>query len=233
MFGATVRGPGHAREQLPNQDAWLGRLRDRHALITISDGLGSRPDSAHGSRAACRAADQAAAAWAHFPDAEPGAFIRLVHVIWELRVAPKAPADCAATCWAAVWTASGRLLVAGLGDGLALVRQPDGQVQVFSRPASEFTNQTLSLGQTHRVTDWRTLDVVASPGTVVLLATDGVADDLRPERLGDLTQWLVGDLGALPGPQRRWALQRELRNWPTPNHIDDKTLVVLWQPATT
>jgi hypothetical protein len=31
-------------------------------------------------------------------------------------------------------------------------------------------------------------------------------------------------------PSQRWrALQRELKDWPTPHHTDDKTLVVLAQ----
>ena len=62
-----------------------------------------------------------------------------------------------------------------------------------------------------------------------MLATDGVADDLLPERIDGFVQWLMDDFAGM-APSQRWrALQRELKDWPTPHHTDDKTLVVLTQ----
>jgi serine/threonine protein phosphatase PrpC len=229
-FGASVRGPGHTRQKLPNQDAWLVRVRATYAVAAISDGLGSRPDTRRGAQAVCKAAAEAARAWAPYRQAAPEVLIRLLRILWEIRLAPYAPVNCAATCWVVVWMQSGRLVIAGLGDGLALVRRPDGEVTALAREGSSFVNQTQSLGQPHRLADWRTMDLMASSGTIVLLATDGVADDLQPERRGDLAHWLATDLGTLPAWDQRRTLRHELQNWPTPGHVDDKTLVVLWQP---
>ena len=62
----------------------------------------------------------------------------------------------------------------------------------------------------------------------MVLATDGVADDLAPERLDEFTDWLANDIGRLSPPTARWRrLCRELRAWPVPHHLDDKTVAVL------
>lgn len=231
VFGASVRGPTHVAEHTPNQDAWVGRLRRVYALVTVSDGLGSRPQSLTGARAVCWAAGQATAAWAATPQAPTESLIRMMRILWEMRVAPAAPGDCAATCLLALWLATGRLLVVGLGDGLALVRRSDGGVEALKRSPDEFSNRTLSLGQPHQLADWRVVEVdPAPPGTIVVLATDGVAEDLRVDRLSEWAHWLIETYGCQPAQERRRLLQRELRQWPTPGHGDDKTVAVLWRP---
>lgn len=107
------------------------------------------------------------------------------------------------------------------------LRAPDGQVQVLGTQRSGFGNETTGLGIARSTSEWHFLQLPAlAPGTTVLLASDGVAEDLHPERLGDLIRHLVEDYGALQ--HARAALARALRQWPTRGHVDDKTLVVLW-----
>lgn len=85
-MGASVRGPEHRRDGRPNQDAWLGRITREAALAVVCDGLGSRPHSAVGSRAACRAVATATRQWVAGPDSPPELLLRLVHALWNLRV---------------------------------------------------------------------------------------------------------------------------------------------------
>jgi hypothetical protein len=65
----------------------------------------------------------------------------------------------------------------------------------------------------------------------VVLATDGVSDDLDTSRIGDFIRMLVTEFAPLAPPQRWRELCRELTEWPTPHHLDDKTLAVLWIAA--
>ena len=61
-------------------------------------------------------------------------------------------------------------------------------------------------------------------GRTVVLATDGLSDDVIPEKARDFCLWLLS-LGQTE--QRRTLprrLRRELVNWPTPLHCDDKTM---------
>jgi hypothetical protein len=124
------------------------------------------------------------------------------------------------------------LLIAGLGDGLAIIRSKGDDVATYGgRNGATFSDETKALGAPHRIDDWWITK--ASPGATktVVLASDGVADDLDPDRLDDFLEWLTRDLGRL-SPVDRWRqLCRELRNWPVPHHIDDKTLAVLHDKA--
>src|SRR5689334_15794371 len=99
MFGASVRGPRNKREAKSNQDSCL-RVRGAFGhLIVVCDGLGSRPASDLGARTACVAVRQAAGLWPGAGTAaDPAHLVRLVEVLWRLRLAPRTPAECATTC---------------------------------------------------------------------------------------------------------------------------------------
>lgn len=81
----------------------------------------------------------------------------------------------------------------------------------------------MGLGVRHGLTDWGLHTITPlPPGGALILASDGVADDLQPKRWADFVTWLVSDVACDPAPVRR--LQRELRAWPVPHHRDDKTV---------
>jgi len=151
-----------------------------------------------------------------------------------MNIAPLNPDDCATTCLLAYASENGRLSVVGLGDGIALIRKPDGQlIKVIDRSA-DFSNQTKSLGQPHKLDDWKTCNIDCfEPGMAVLLATDGIADDLEPGKLSELIPWITQEYGTLPPSKRFISLHKTLHNWPTPFHKDDKTLALLYRPIKT
>ncbi len=62
---------------------------------------------------------------------------------------------------------------------------------------------------------------------IAVLVTDGIADDLRPDKLGTFLKWLRDDIARKPRAGRATALRQALRQWPTPGHLDDKTVAVL------
>ena len=232
MFGASVRGPRNVRQGRANQDAWTRATGAFGHLIGVCDGLGSRPASDTGARAACRALRRTARLWpagtSPADRAAPTHFVRLVEILWRIELAPLAPAECASTCLFALRGPDGRLLLAGLGDGLAILREAGGGVVTFGgRSPDTFGDETLALGTPHRVDDWWLATEPPGCGRTVVLASDGVADDLVPETLGEFASWLADDIGSL-APTARWRrLCRELRDWPVPRHLDDKTVVVL------
>jgi serine/threonine protein phosphatase PrpC len=232
-MGASVRGPEHRRDGRPNQDAWLGRLTREAAIAVVCDGLGSRPHSAVGSRAACRAVATAARQWAACPDSPPHLLLRLVHALWNLRVHQTGRDESATTCLFAVATKDGRLLLAQLGDGLVMLQTPKGTT-TLEPPAERFGNATTGLGIASDVREWRFHHEPNFAGTAaILLATDGVADDLVPERRSEFVNFLVTEYGSRPAAARTRAIAKELRDWPTPRHRDDKTVAVLWNAGTT
>ena len=233
MYGASVRGPRNRGERRANQDAWTRARGEFGFLIGVCDGMGSRSASDVGARAACWALRRAASFWPGVKSsADPTHIVRLVEILWRLALSPRVPAECACTCIFALREPNGYLLLAGLGDGLALVRQADGSFATFGgRSLDSFGNETLALGTPHRIDDWWIATELPGVGRTVVLATDGVADDLDPERLDAFVAWLETDIGRL-APAARWRrLCAELRDWPVPHHTDDKTVAVLAEIA--
>ena len=231
LYGASVRGPRNAQRARANQDAWVRSSGPFGHLIGVCDGMGSRSASDVGARAACRALRRAARLW---PGRSSGAplsptlLIRLVEILWRLELRSRLPAECASTCLVALREPDGHLLLAGLGDGLAIVRKADGEVATFGgRSEDAFGDETLALGVPHRIVDWWVATEPPGRGRAVVLVTDGIADDLASDRLRPFTDWLADDIGRLV-PAARWRrLCRELRAWPVPRHLDDKTVAVL------
>ena len=232
MYGASVRGPRNVRQGGTNQDAWTRTGGAFGHLIGVCDGMGSRSASDAGARAACRALRRAARLWpggtSPADRADPTHLVRLVELLWRLELAPRPPAECASTCLFALREPDGHLLFAGLGDGLAIMRRSGGGVATFGgRSPDAFGDETVALGTPHRIDDWWIVTEPPGRGRTVVLATDGVSDDLAPERLEAFTAWLADDVGRL-APAARWrCLCRELRAWPVPRHLDDKTVAVL------
>jgi serine/threonine protein phosphatase PrpC len=225
-FGASVVGPRHRAEGKPNEDSWLGAHGAFGTLVVVSDGMGSRREARRGAQMACRAVLDAVRSWhktgAHDLDE------LLVHIEphWHSLIVPSTSRDCAATCLFALAHTYGQVHVAAIGDGLALLRTSRGLEQIVGPRSGGFANETAALGQS---ASWTSRSFPRVGGEIVVLATDGVADDLLPESLDAFVQWLMDDFAGL-APSHRWrALQRELKSWPTPHHTDDKTLVVLAQ----
>jgi hypothetical protein len=131
----------------------------------------------------------------------------------------------------AVVTKDGRLLLAQLGDGLVMLKTPQGTT-TLEPPSDRFGNSTTGLGIATDVREWRFhFEENFSGAASILLATDGVADDLLPEKRTDFLAFFVNQYAELPARQRAHAIAKQLRAWPTPRHLDDKTVAVLWNDA--
>lgn len=114
----------------------------------------------------------------------------------------------------------------GLGDGIALVQVAGNPIHLWTgRNSLEFTNSTLALGAPHKASDWQLhhLARIETPWKLAL-ASDGVSEDLDPEKVPHFTAWL-DQVSRLRSPAR--GLRRALASWPVPAHSDDKTLAVI------
>ena len=229
-FGASVRGPAHEREGRPNQDAWGAWHGRAGSVLVVCDGLGSRPHADVGARAACHVAPRAVRAWAAAPKAPDRTRLALVHSLWRLAVSPYDEAECATTCLLAYAEPEGSLFLAQLGDGLVAARLPSGELRRIPPVDYGFGNVTSGLGIPGALRDWQTTRIaVAPPGTHVVLATDGVADDLDPERVDAFVQYVYDTYAPMRARARSPRCAGELRRWPVPYHQDDKTVALLWR----
>lgn len=227
VCGASVRGPAHCSQARPNEDAWRRASGAFGTVLVISDGVGSRPQARLGAQMACRAVCGAVRGW------RGGRVVlsRLLQQIesdWRRGIAPANPCDSAATCLFAWMRPKGQLIVAGKGDGMAVAIRPNRKPHWVVGPrALGFANETMALGASTELETWEHWSLKGSSEIAVVLATDGVSDDLLPERANDFVSWLVAQSRRRTPRARSRAIRHQLLNWPTPNHLDDKTLTVL------
>lgn len=231
IFGASVRGPLHRLEGRPNEDAWLHARGPFGSLAVVCDGLGSRSHARAGARAACAAVKEAVFRWSKANDAPLSYLSHLVEVLWRLRLHPTPPDSAATTCLLALATINGKCIAGGVGDGLALVRTGAALRIVVGKRDEDFANETNGLGASKGPRAWTLAEFPPTDAErVAVLATDGVADDLLPDRLDGFCDWLIDSFEPLAPRVRHNRLAAELRAWPTPGHLDDKTLVVVHSP---
>lgn len=227
-WGVSTIGPQHARAGLPNQDAWLARRYAWGNVLAVSDGLGSRPRSHVGARAACRAVAAAARITQRGSATHVPRLLSLVHALWAGSIDADDLGDFSATCLFAL-RCRGRMLLAQLGDGLVAACRRDGEVILISELKEDsFSNITSCLGSQHEPQSWRTAELAAEECQAVLLMTDGISDDLLPEMQVDFVREVHATHRDLSPGYRGKELRRWLGAWPVPGHADDKTIACVF-----
>jgi hypothetical protein len=227
-FGASVIGPGHVAAGMPNQDAWASFHHVWGDGIVVSDGLGSKPFSDFGSRAACLAVARAVHGCSGKPNMDRSLLSDRIKSKWVSLITPLIPRDCAATCLFAFRMKDGVVHMGMLGDGLVAAVRGDGTVVSLSDDKSEgFSNMTVALSPNVTDKDWRWLSIPEEDCLSIILCTDGVADDLT-----DATGFVKGFCEAhrcLSSVSAARRTREALEKWPTPKHSDDKTVACLFQ----
>jgi serine/threonine protein phosphatase PrpC len=226
-FGASVTGPEHRRQKIPNQDAWVARKSASGCVAIVADGLGSSRHGRIGAQAACVAGQEAARILRRTGARPTIHTIAVLRAVWHQIVASSGITDCGTTCLFTMIDPEGVLFAAQVGDGLIAIRRANGDVSMLQTGEKSFQNSTstiASAGAQH----WALIDAQElQPGDAVFMATDGIADDLDMTRLGDFVGHLISEYLPMPTAKRSAAIRRSLDQWPTRHHRDDKTLVVI------
>ena len=227
-FGASVCGPGHIAIGKPNQDAWASFHHVWGDGIVVSDGLGSKPFSDCGSHAACLAVAGTANACRDKTEIDHDFLSNRIKTNWLSLILPLEPHDCAATCLFAFRIGNGLIHLGMLGDGLAAAVKADGSIVSLSEDKSQgFSNITVALSANAAAKDWKHLSLPEEECAAVLLCTDGVADDL--ENVDGFVKGLIEAHRDLAAVSANRHIREMLESWPTPKHIDDKTIACLFR----
>ncbi len=195
-------------------------------MAAVADGLGSARHGDLGAKAACAAAMEAFRLARRIGDSPSWHTIAVLRAVWHQLVAHWGAEHCGSTCLACFVDPHGAVFAAQAGDGIVAVRHADGNLNILPRKDKSFQNSTETLSS-QGAKDWSILSVTLSPGDAVFMATDGIADDLEPQRIGDFIAHLLADYLPLPTPVRAARIRNALKQWPTRHHRDDKTFVLL------
>jgi hypothetical protein len=214
---------------IENQDAWLRASGTWGSLIVVCDGLGSKPHARMGAKGACLAVREAVVRWSRIEKAPLNYLAELIEPLWKLRISPYKPEEAATTCLIALARNNGEWVIGGIGDGLAAVQTGE---QSFSTVAScnvkDFSNETVALGVYASSRYWNLHSLPATGHTrSAVLATDGISEDIYPDKVHGFCNWIVNDFYSLGSHERYGRLFSILTKWPTSKHSDDKTIAVL------
>lgn len=223
---ASVRGPGHIRDNLPNQDCAFIGYSGKFLLAMVCDGLGSHAHSDYGSQALCRLFSPCFKEWSKVKPHVPTDFLRLLQCHWLMHTRSFGTDKCGSTCQLAIINSKGKGWLAQLGDGMALVRHGES-VESFTEEKNGFGNETTAMGDYDATALWRMNKIeLTSPGDRLLIMTDGISDDIPTEATKDFVS-TFDKLFSLPSSNAQKELIDGLVHWRTPHHVDDKTIIAI------
>lgn len=228
--GISIIGPLHIKEGIPNQDSWMSRRYKWGNVVVVSDGLGSKAHSDHGSRAACLAVFEAARSYQNNPDANIVDILRLIHAKWIVNIAPFSPSECSATCLFAIQIKE-HITLGRLGDGMiAAFGETEANHLILSEDKQDsFSNYTNSLQREFKPDQWETKMIESAGCNAVVLCTDGISDDLLPEKQMLFAKEFIVFYGSMTPYRRILGIRKMLNEWPVPGHSDDKTIACLFK----
>lgn len=227
--GASVRGPSNAALKNPKQDAWAVFHRRWGTLGIVCDGLGSKPKSRLGAQAACLAVRDMVKQVDELNSlTNLESHLNAIEQNWLDRIYPHTPNDCMTTCLFCLFTKDG-WFGAQLGDGFLGALLTDGNLATCVADDELTFNLTNGLGDYSQAKSWRTLGPFpAKQVHSIFMATDGVSDDIPLDSIPMLLKELINEYQPLSQVKRYQQLRKELFEWATPHHLDDKTLLALW-----
>jgi len=225
LYSASVKGPGHMAENMPNQDDVITRQWNNEWMAVVSDGMGSRKHAKAGSMYACQAVQNIIQKSSF--DIPSRDLIFLVYKQWLAFLGFIKPDDAATTCLIAWGKNSGETRLFQLGDGLILYEANESG-QLSYRKNNQFSNETIGLGISRKFSDWAMKEILINKKNQGLaLMTDGIGDDLIQTNL--FVHYMIRTLRNMKKRQRKRWMINELENWPTPGHIDDKTIAIIYR----
>jgi serine/threonine protein phosphatase PrpC len=225
--GASVRGAGHIKNNVENQDAYSIREYKFGVVLVVADGLGSKEQSSTGSQAVCKSVCEGIEIWNKKGRCSEESLILLIHNLWRMNIYPYTQRECGTTCLFAVHFHDGEVLLAQIGDGMISYIQKD-EFNILHEKDDEFGNFTNSIDQVKNINEWTIKSINTNKNPFkIMLATDGVSEDLIPEKRRDLLCYLTNILkNEKSYKKRNLKLKNILKNWLTKHTIDDKTIVV-------
>ncbi len=221
LRGCSVIGPGHIADRLPNQDSILMRAHNGGFISVVSDGMGSRKHSDLGSRAVCKAVYQVTKKSSF--DIASENLTSDVEQRWLQLISQFEPDDVIATCLFAWGESGGAVRMFQLGDGLVLGKKGVEK----NKESNHYGNETIGLGCNINASDWQVSEEYMEYGDSLALMTDGISEDLVPGRELDFLRALSTTVNTRKQRVVKKYLRTQLRNWATPNHVDDKSIIVV------
>jgi serine/threonine protein phosphatase PrpC len=225
-ISSSVIGPAHQTENAPNQDAVAISRIQNGICAAVSDGLGSRPLSHIGSNYCVRTVSRIISKNNH-DQRTPSELTEQVQLEWNHHFGKEASKYESTCLWASVGS-HGYGQAAQVGDGMVMIKS-QGHFQIMTPDREGFGSETQTIGRAKLIDHTSTRFQLSQPGDGVLLLTDGISDDLIPEYLEAFYDAVFLRLNRTNKRRCKKWLTKELREWSTPFHGDDKSIAGIFR----
>lgn len=215
-----------------NQDAIkIGSVPNKDiAYILVADGLGSCKKSDEGSAKIVELAEEwilnRMTMYSMMTNSVANIFMKKLIEAWNENYEVSESYDYDTTIHFAIFY-KGSVLVGGVGDGMALISYDNLVCKDFVDSTDLFSNITNSMCSMN-ISELMTGEVVQQEeykkDMQIILSTDGISDDLIPEKKLTLPDYFVSVIR-----QNGWNILQEeisewITDWETDGHSDDKSL---------
>lgn len=208
-----------------NQDAILTYEDNFMVVLALADGLGSAPHAREGSKAICRAVvknvRKAVLSGAHLSGTN---IVRW----WDtyLRKNGLNPKECLTTSsFVLINKQENKVTSAQIGDSQIYIVN-DGTYEP-NNLEKDFTNITECVGNGGAVR-YSVKNYLFQNSIRILIASDGICDELDPDSIPQMTDYLVSRYASIPRRKRNLLLSADVRRSFSRLNPDDKSMIFLW-----
>ena len=226
ITGASLIGPAHIRQHLPNQDAFKYRSYGYGCIMAVADGVGSDRYSHFGSKAVVQAVHEAFCAYIR-GDISRTQITKAIYRYYVSILKKRYQSAASTTCLFAAYILNQGLYLGMIGDGI-ICGCINSQPFVMQKESDSFTNIVKPLSPQRPNPTWTTKFIPENRLNSIrlMLATDGVSEDILPNKESDFVGYLIECVNAWRAEERQMKLINLLENWETPKSLDDKTIVL-------
>lgn len=222
----SLKGKGHELNGVVNQDAVGYYLNNYGHVLVVSDGLGSKSESDIGSKVLVETVNKVVALTDDKTDMP--SFIKLLSILWKINIKDD-PSEYACTAVVVIVYSSGQVRCLQLGDGIAVIKDGEDYYEL-SASKDVFSNMTIGMNKS-KLSDWQSLQFERKSKLQLMLATDGISDDIEDGQHLQFMQSVIGNFTRKNGrykPVKYWnkVVKFIVDNWTCPNSIDDKTMLI-------
>ena len=226
ITGASVAGSVHVRQNMPNQDAFKCRNYGYGYVMAVADGVGSDRYSHFGSKAVVQAVHEAFCAYAR-GDLRRTQITKSIYRQYISILKKRYQSAASTTCLFAAYIFNQGLYLGLIGDGI-ICGYISSQPFIMQNTSDSFSNIVKPLSPQKPHPNWITKFIPENRLTSIqlMLATDGVSEDILPNKETDFVGYLIDCINARREEDRQMKLLNLLENWETPKSLDDKTIVL-------
>ena len=208
-----------------NQDAILTYEDDVLIVLALADGLGSVPYSDKGSKAICRSVIKNVRM-----SILTSSFLSGTNILnyWDalLRMKGFKPQDCLTTSsFVLINKKDKKVTAAQIGDSQIYLIM-DGRF-IYSMKERDFANITECVGPSNGV-KYNVTGYHFENSIRVLMASDGICDELEPNTIPAMTDYLAERYSAISDARRNLVFSGEVRRSFSKRNSDDKSMIFLW-----